>query len=113
MLRGGDLNLYRYTGNDPHNQTDPTGTLAAIEYAVLLADLAEYLLLSGNITQIGECVCQMIGAAADGLNGVQTSNPAGCIGSALGPSPPGIIGGTAWAIYNPPPGIANYTAACQ
>lgn len=81
---GGDLNLYRYTGNNPHNKTDPTGLVAALEYVELVQDTLE---VAEDIADIGECVCRMIGAAANGLRGVQSANPEDCVGDAFGPDP--------------------------
>jgi len=76
MFESGDLNFYRYAGNDPHNATDPTGETAALEYAILVTRIATKTI--GDITSIGKCVCEMIGAAAAGLQGVQTGNAGGC-----------------------------------
>jgi uncharacterized protein RhaS with RHS repeats len=87
-LSAGDLNLRRYVGNDPHNATDPTGTTAAIEYAELLNDIAGKIIEAGDVAEIGLCVCQMIGAAANGLNGVQSGNPAECVGKVFAPKLP-------------------------
>lgn len=114
-FRGGDLNRYRYVGNDPHNRTDPSGLVEAMEYADLLSSIADVLILSGDIAKIGICVCQMIGAAADGFPGVQSGNPSACIGNALGAGPipnVGIFGAAANALFAPPAGLGGVVDAC-
>ena len=40
---GGDMNLYGYAGNNPLMRNDPTGKLAALEYAALIQDIASTL----------------------------------------------------------------------
>ena len=46
---GGDLNFYRYAGNDPYNRTDPSGLAAAVEYQLLLERVLEVLAEAGDI----------------------------------------------------------------
>jgi hypothetical protein len=115
-LSAGDLNFYRYTGNDPHNRTDPSGLTSALEYVHLIA---ENLQMIGDVTAIGICICQLFGAAADGLDGVQTSNPESCVGNLLGPAVPvpGLFGGAANSAINivspdGPYGLGGLSAAC-
>ena len=48
-----DLNLYRYVGNSPQNATDPGGNTAAIEYGLLLCDIADAL---ANGNTIASCI---------------------------------------------------------
>ena len=76
LFEGGDLNFYRYAGNDPHNRTDPTGEVAALEYQSLLSEVAQKTI--DDAARIGKCVCKMFGAATVGLQGVQTSGAADC-----------------------------------
>ena len=114
-FRDGDLNRYRYVGNDPHNRTYPSGLVEAMEYADLLSSIADVLILSGDIAKIGICVCQMIGAAADGFTGVQSGNPSAWIGNALGAGPfpnVGIFGAAANALFAPPAGLGGVVDAC-
>jgi len=77
MFEGGDLNFYRYAGNDPHNRTDPTGEVAAVEYKSMLSEVAQKTI--DDASRIGKCVCKMFGAAAVGLQGVQTSGAGDCV----------------------------------
>jgi RHS repeat-associated protein len=76
LFEGGDLNFYRYAGNDPHNRTDPTGEVAALEYQSLLSEVAQKTI--DDAARIGKCICKMFGAATVGLQGVQTSGAADC-----------------------------------
>jgi Flp pilus assembly pilin Flp len=71
-FNAGDLNVYRYTWNNPLKYTDPSGTTAAIEYACL-ADFAV-----GAGTTAGTTL-------AGGIAGV-FANVAGALGSQQAPA---------------------------
>ena len=85
FLEGGDLNLYRYAGNDPHNRTDPSGETAAVEYQTLVTRIATQTI--EQATRVGECVCKLLGAATLGLYGVQVDVSTNCAITSAIPRP--------------------------
>jgi len=74
-----DFNYYRYAENNPVSKTDPLGTNAALEYGILLRDLAKCALAA---KAVGDCVTQMLNASALGLQGKMTEVDVGCAKSA-------------------------------
>lgn len=71
-----DFNYYRYAENNPLSKIDPLGTSAAFEYGLLLKSLADCAKAS---YAAGECVSQILNAAAIGLQGKTTTVDAGCV----------------------------------
>jgi uncharacterized protein RhaS with RHS repeats len=57
VFGGGDTNLYRYVGNNPVTQRDPTGRVAAIEYATLI----EHLEKIDAYCEFSKCVAKIWG----------------------------------------------------
>jgi len=74
--RSGDLNFYRYAGNNPISGTDPTGTTSALEYSAFFADIANQ---SATYADIGKCVAGLIFNPNQGLVGGQGQPPPGDI----------------------------------
>jgi RHS repeat-associated protein len=67
----GESNLYRYARNSPLVYTDPTGTISAVEFAVLevtsrVVDALEMCDLTKNVYQLWNYVGQNIASAVQG-----------------------------------------------
>ena len=72
-----DLNLYRYVRNSVPNATDPTGQLAASEYALLLSVSAA--ILSGALYEVTSTDCPGVSDAGDALVGAVIGGPKGLV----------------------------------
>jgi len=70
-----DFNYYRYAENNPLSKTDPLGTSSAFEYGLLLHSLSQCAFAA---MAVGDCVEQMLNAAAIGLQGKTTTVDVGC-----------------------------------
>lgn len=59
-LRGGDVNMYRYAGNNPLTHRDPSGRNAALEYVEIVLNTADYK----TLCKFGNCVANLWGSMA-------------------------------------------------
>ncbi len=71
----GDFNLYRYAENNPVSKTDPDGTSALTEYGQLLKRVSS---CAKKVKPVGECVDQLLTAAAKAIQGIQSSVDVNC-----------------------------------
>jgi RHS repeat-associated protein len=78
-MAGGDVNLYRYAGNNPLQFNDPTGQNAALEYVTL----AVALVRPANLCNLGVCVAGILNGVAKSITTLSPTQQgsAGCIGS--------------------------------
>jgi RHS repeat-associated protein len=67
-LAGGDFNLYRYAGNDPTDLTDPSGTIALVDDAIVIGIAALIGLAATNhVAQHGDEMSEDIGNMLDAV----------------------------------------------
>ncbi len=69
---GGDFNLYRYANNNPLSYYDPQGTLAAIEYASLVAALAR----PAQFCAFAACVAELWEGVTNAVVNLAPAQPA-------------------------------------
>ncbi len=62
-------NLYRYAGNNPLRWRDPMGTTSVLEYAKVALLVND----TYTLTRLGICLKGIFQAAADGINGTESS----------------------------------------
>ena len=76
----GDLNLYRYVGNNPLIATDPFGTTTALEYAADWASLTTDIV---GYTQVGACVRDMFLSVNIAFTGSSAGGGGACLQNVL------------------------------
>ncbi len=74
----GEVRTFSDDHRNPLSKTDPRGTTAALEYGLLLKDLAQCSLAA---KAVGDCVTEMFAAAAAGLQGEMKGVDLGCLSS--------------------------------